>query len=50
MAAVCPPSPAGLPRSYVSCKLCVLAGHKSDQEIRLGMQRRFDLSGKKKRK
>jgi len=31
MVAVCPPGPAGLPTSYVSCKLWVLAGHGSDR-------------------
>ena len=35
------PGRAGLTRSHVSCKLCVLAGHGSGEEIMLEMQRRF---------
>ena len=44
MVAEYPPGGAGLPRSYVSCKLWVLAGQKSDEEIMLEMQRRLGLN------
>lgn len=43
MAAEYAADPAGLPRSSVSCKLCVLARHRSGREIMLETQRRFDL-------
>ena len=45
MAAEHPLARVGLPRSYVSCKLCVLAGHRSDEGMLLEAQRRYDLNG-----
>lgn len=44
MVAECAPGRAGLTRCYVSRKLCVLAGHRSDQASMLEMQRRCDLN------
>jgi len=37
------PGRAGLTRSYVSCKLCGLAGHRSEKEIMLQIQGRYNL-------
>ncbi len=45
MAAEYPLARVGLTRSYVSCKLCALAGHGCYKEIMHEMQPRHDLNG-----